>query len=156
VGSISERRAAGIGNGEGRGGEGRGNAESGACRFADPRFYLNQVRKDQELTEKIEWFKAKRDELVRESPMEQLAADADRIVSPGTPPIAPKWLPGRSRQLLEVEATRDMSQTIVHCDCDAFFGACEEKRDPSLKGKAFGVGKGVLTTASVSWVIWGG
>jgi hypothetical protein len=26
----------------------------------------------------------------------------------------------------------------------------EEKKDPSLKGKAFGVGSGVLTTASVS------
>ncbi|BEI85493.1 hypothetical protein CcaverHIS002_0508940 [Cutaneotrichosporon cavernicola] len=93
------------------------------------KFYLNQVRKDQELTEKIEWFKAKRDELVRESPMERLEADADRI-------------------LLEVEATCDLSQTIVHVDLDAFYASVEEQRDPSLKGKAFGVGKGVLTTAS--------
>ncbi|BEJ16343.1 hypothetical protein CspHIS471_0509480 [Cutaneotrichosporon sp. HIS471] len=93
------------------------------------KFYLNQVRKDQELTEKIEWFKAKRDELVRESPMERLEADADRI-------------------LLEVEATCDLSQIIVHVDLDAFYAAVEEQRDPSLKGKAFGVGKGVLTTAS--------
>lgn len=49
-----------------------------------------------------------------------------------------------------MEATRDLSQTIVHVDMDAFYAAVEVKRDPSLKGKAFGVGKGVLTTASVS------
>ncbi|GMK55243.1 hypothetical protein CspeluHIS016_0202990 [Cutaneotrichosporon spelunceum] len=93
------------------------------------KFYFNQVRKDRELTEKIEWFKAKRDELMRELPMEKLEADADRI-------------------LLEVQATGDLSQTIVHVDLDAFYAAVEEKRDPSLKGKAFGVGKGVLCTAS--------
>ncbi|KLT45428.1 DNA/RNA polymerase [Cutaneotrichosporon oleaginosum] len=93
------------------------------------KYYLNQVRKDQELTEKIEWFKAKRDELVRESPMERLESDADRI-------------------LLEVEALRDLSQTIVHCDLDQFYASVEQQRDPSLKGKAFGVGQGVLTTAS--------
>lgn len=51
---------------------------------------------------------------------------------------------------MEVEAERDLSQTIVHVDVDAFYAAVECKRDPSLKGKAFGVGQGVLTTASVS------
>ena len=33
-------------------------------------------------------------------------------------------------------------------DCDAFYASVEELDDPSLKGKAFGVGEGVLTTAS--------
>jgi DNA polymerase kappa len=55
-----------------------------------------------------------------------------------------------NKQLMEVEADRDLSQTIVHVDVDAFYAAVECKRDPSLKGKAFGVGQGVLTTASVS------
>ncbi|EJT52727.1 hypothetical protein A1Q1_02062 [Trichosporon asahii var. asahii CBS 2479] len=95
------------------------------------KFYENQVRKDKELTEKIAWFCAKRDELLRETPREKILADADRI-------------------LMEVEADRDLSQTIVHVDVDAFYAAVECKRDPSLKGKAFGVGQGVLTTASLT------
>lgn len=57
---------------------------------------------------------------------------------------------------MEVEAERDLSQTIVHVDVDAFYAAVECKRDPSLKGKAFGVGQGVLTTASVSFPEWAG
>jgi DNA polymerase kappa len=66
---------------------------------------------------------------------------------------------------VEVEATRDLTQSIVHVDMDAFvsrlpvapcwltvgqYASVEVKRDPTLKGKAFGVGVGVLTTASVS------
>nr|XP_018262802.1 DNA polymerase kappa subunit [Kwoniella dejecticola CBS 10117]OBR84960.1 DNA polymerase kappa subunit [Kwoniella dejecticola CBS 10117] len=93
------------------------------------KYYQNQVRKDKELTEKIEWYQAKRDELMKMANIPRLEAEADRI-------------------LLEVEATRDISQTIVHVDMDAFYASVEVQRDPTLKGKAFGVGQGVLTTAS--------
>ncbi|WWC94614.1 hypothetical protein V866_001461 [Kwoniella sp. B9012] len=93
------------------------------------KYYLNQVRKDKELTEKIEWYQAKRDELMKMANVPRLESEAERI-------------------LVEVEATRDLSQVIVHCDMDAFYASVEVQRDPSLKGKAFGVGRGVLTTAS--------
>ncbi|RSH87204.1 hypothetical protein EHS25_003113 [Saitozyma podzolica] len=93
------------------------------------KFYTNQVRKDEVLTKKIAWFQAKRDSLMKDAQLDRLQAEADRI-------------------LMEVEATRDMSQSIVHVDMDAFYASVETKRDPSLKGKAFGVGGGVLTTAS--------
>ncbi|WRT66532.1 uncharacterized protein IL334_003491 [Kwoniella shivajii] len=93
------------------------------------RYYNNQVRKDAELTEKIEWYRAKRDELMKMANVERLETEAERI-------------------LVEVESTRDLSQVIVHVDMDAFYASVEVQRDPSLKGKAFGVGQGVLTTAS--------
>lgn len=44
------------------------------------KFYNNQVRKDQELTEKIAWYRNKRDELMRMAPRDQLEAEADRIL----------------------------------------------------------------------------
>ena len=61
-----------------------------------------------------------------------------------------------------LELGRVQGQTVVVVDCDAFYasvvrtaatrarltGAQEELEDPSLVGKAFGVGSGVLTTAS--------
>ena len=52
------------------------------------------------------------------------------------------------RIIADLEAHRDVSQTIIVVDCDAFYASVEELDDPSLIGKAFGVGEGVLTTAS--------
>ena len=44
--------------------------------------------------------------------------------------------------------SRDLSQTIVHIDCDAFYAAVEELDQPWLKEVPFSVGKGVLTTCN--------
>jgi DNA polymerase kappa len=52
----------------------------------------------------------------------------------------------------ELELSRDLSQTIVHIDCDAFFAAVEELDRPELKDVPFAVGGGrgggVLTTCN--------
>lgn len=52
----------------------------------------------------------------------------------------------------ELELSRDLSQTIVHIDCDAFFAAVEELDRPDLKELPFAVGGGrgggVLTTCN--------
>lgn len=50
--------------------------------------------------------------------------------------------------IAELELTRDLSQTVVHVDCDAFFAAVEELDRPELKNVPFAVGKGVLTTCN--------
>ncbi|SCV73369.1 BQ2448_7295 [Microbotryum intermedium] len=54
--------------------------------------------------------------------------------------------------IAEMEKTRVLSETIVVVDADAFYASCHQREDPSLVGKAFGVGGGsgggVLTTAS--------
>ena len=47
-----------------------------------------------------------------------------------------------------LELGRDLSQTIVHIDCDAFYAAVEELDRPDLKDVPFAVGKGVLTTCN--------
>lgn len=50
--------------------------------------------------------------------------------------------------IAELELSRDLSQTIVHIDCDAFYAAVEELDRPDLKDVPFAVGKGVLTTCN--------
>ncbi|KAJ5109597.1 hypothetical protein N7532_002242 [Penicillium argentinense] len=50
--------------------------------------------------------------------------------------------------LAELELTRDLTQFVVHVDCDAFFAAVEELDRPELKTVPMAVGKGVLTTCN--------
>jgi len=50
--------------------------------------------------------------------------------------------------LAELELSRDLSQFIIHVDCDAFFAAVEELDRPELKTVPMAVGKGVLTTCN--------
>ncbi|PLB51618.1 IMS-domain-containing protein [Aspergillus steynii IBT 23096] len=50
--------------------------------------------------------------------------------------------------LAELELTRDLTQYVVHVDCDAFFAAVEELDRPELKTVPMAVGKGVLTTCN--------
>jgi DNA polymerase kappa len=50
--------------------------------------------------------------------------------------------------LAELEMSRDLSQTVVHVDCDAFYAAVEELDRPELRDVPMAVGKGVLTTCN--------
>ena len=50
--------------------------------------------------------------------------------------------------ITSLEFSRDLSQTIVHIDCDAFYAAVEELDRPELHDVPFAVGKGVLTTCN--------
>ncbi|KAJ5457364.1 hypothetical protein N7530_012638 [Penicillium desertorum] len=50
--------------------------------------------------------------------------------------------------LAELELSRDLSQHVIHVDCDAFFAAVEELDRPELKTVPMAVGKGVLTTCN--------
>ncbi|KAI0302716.1 hypothetical protein BC826DRAFT_1089789 [Russula brevipes] len=54
----------------------------------------------------------------------------------------------RDQAMKGVDVERDLTQFIVHLDMDAFYANVELLDNPSLAGKAFGVGHGVLSTAS--------
>ena len=47
-----------------------------------------------------------------------------------------------------LELSRDLSQYVVHIDCDAFYAAVEEIDRPELKNVPMAVGIGVLTTCN--------
>ncbi|KAJ3556244.1 hypothetical protein NM688_g2131 [Phlebia brevispora] len=51
-------------------------------------------------------------------------------------------------ELAKMEAQRDLTQTIVHVDMDAFYANVELLDNPELAGKPFAVGHGVVSTAS--------
>lgn len=50
--------------------------------------------------------------------------------------------------LAQLELSRDLTQHIVHIDCDAFYAAVEQLDRPELKDLPFAVGGGVLTTCN--------
>ncbi|PKS08698.1 hypothetical protein jhhlp_004751 [Lomentospora prolificans] len=92
------------------------------------KFFNREEARDKLLTEKIDGILAHKERL-------------------STPELA------RARReadayLEQLELTRDLSQYIVHVDCDAFFAAVEELDRPELKEVPFAVGKGVLTTCN--------
>ena len=92
------------------------------------KYFNNEEVKDKVLTHKIERILEKKRQLERLD----LAADLRRA----------------DEYIAELELSRDLSQTIVHVDCDAFYAAVEELDRPDLKDVPFAVGKGVLTTCN--------
>jgi DNA polymerase kappa len=52
------------------------------------------------------------------------------------------------RLIAELELSRDLTQHVVHVDCDAFYAAVEQLERPELKDLPFAVGGGVLTTCN--------
>jgi len=92
------------------------------------KFFNNEEAKDKNLTEKISKILAKRQQLDKLDLTSDLRRADDCIA--------------------ELELSRDLSQVVVHLDCDAFYAAVEELDRPELKDVPFAVGKGVLTTCN--------
>ncbi|KAK9473270.1 uncharacterized protein V1510DRAFT_363748 [Dipodascopsis tothii] len=55
---------------------------------------------------------------------------------------------GAERRIAKLEKDRDLSQFIVHIDCDAFYASVELLEHPELKDKPFAVGGGVISTCN--------
>lgn len=92
------------------------------------KFFNNEENKDKSLTIKINQILAKQRQLERLDLKHDLRK-ADEYIA-------------------ELELGRDLTQHIVHIDCDAFYAAVEELDHPELKDVPFAVGKGVLTTCN--------
>lgn len=84
--------------------------------------------RDQALTEKIQRILARKEKLEKQD-LSAYVRRADEYIA-------------------ELELSRDLSQTVVHIDCDAFFAAVEELDRPELRSVPMAVGKGVLTTCN--------
>ncbi|KAH8977778.1 hypothetical protein EDB86DRAFT_3054602 [Lactarius hatsudake] len=93
------------------------------------KFYENEKRKDEEVTARIQRILELRDQAMKGVDMGKVEQKVDRLLD-------------------AIEQERDLTQYIVHVDMDAFYANVELLEDPSLAGKPFGVGHGVLCTAS--------
>lgn len=92
------------------------------------KFFNNEEVKDRNLTEKIAKIIAKKEQLSKLD----LTADLRRA----------------DDLITQLELSRDLSQYIVHIDCDAFYAAVEELDRPELRDVPFAVGTGVITTCN--------
>lgn len=92
------------------------------------KFFNREEERDKELTKKIEHIQTKRKQLEKLDLTRDLR-NADRLIA-------------------DLELTRDLSQHLVHVDCDAFYAAVEQLERPELKDLPFAVGGGVLTTCN--------
>ncbi|KAK4108362.1 impB/mucB/samB family protein [Canariomyces notabilis] len=92
------------------------------------RFFNREEEKDKILTAKIDNILARKKQLETIDLTRELRA-ADNL-------------------LAQLELSRDLTQHIVHIDCDAFYAAVELLDRPELEDIPFAVGGGVLTTCN--------
>lgn len=92
------------------------------------KFFNREEVRDKVLTQKIEQILTRKRHLENQDLTRDLR-NADRLIA-------------------ELELTRDLTQHIVHVDCDAFYAAVEQLERPDLKDVPFAVGGGVLTTCN--------
>ncbi|EME50053.1 hypothetical protein DOTSEDRAFT_164998 [Dothistroma septosporum NZE10] len=96
------------------------------------KYFNNEEVKDKNLTVKINRMLAKKREMQRIEAQGGLKNDLKKA----------------DDYIAELEYGRDLSQAVVHIDCDAFYAAVEELDRPELKEVPFAVGVGVLTTCN--------
>ncbi|UNI23678.1 DNA-directed DNA polymerase [Purpureocillium takamizusanense] len=92
------------------------------------KFFRREEERDKVLTKKIEQILQRKRELDNRELTHELRL-ADRLIA-------------------ELEVARDLTQHVIHIDCDAFYAAVEQLERPELKDLPFAVGGGVLTTCN--------
>lgn len=92
------------------------------------KFFNREQVRDKVLTDKIEQILERKRQLEKQHLARDLR-NADQLIT-------------------ELEVSRDLTQYIVHIDCDAFYAVVEQLERPELKDLPFAVGGGVLTTCN--------
>ncbi|KXH53264.1 impB/mucB/samB family protein [Colletotrichum salicis] len=92
------------------------------------KFFNREEERDKTLTKKIEQILEKKRHIEKQDLSRELRL-ADQLIT-------------------QLEMSRDLTQYIVHVDCDAFYAAVELLDRPELKDIPFAVGSGVLTTCN--------
>ncbi|KAF8541683.1 DNA-directed polymerase kappa [Trichophaea hybrida] len=92
------------------------------------KFFAHEEKRDEQLTKRITAILKRKNELEATSITNELRKADEHIAI--------------------LEKSRDLSQTIVHVDCDAFYASVEELARPELKKVPMAVGGGVLTTCN--------
>ncbi|KAI5858392.1 putative DNA-directed polymerase kappa [Tricharina praecox] len=92
------------------------------------KFFSHEKKRDEQLTERIETLLKRKVELESGG----LAGEIRKA----------------DEQIALLESSRDLSQIIVHVDCDAFYASVEELDRPELKNVPMAVGGGVLSTCN--------
>ncbi|EPS43910.1 hypothetical protein H072_2164 [Dactylellina haptotyla CBS 200.50] len=92
------------------------------------KYFINESRKDVELTKRIDRILKKKAALEKQDTSKDFKKTDELIAA--------------------LELDRDLSQIVVHVDCDAFYASVEELDHPEFKKVPMAVGKGVLTTCN--------
>ncbi|KAK4452129.1 DNA-directed polymerase [Podospora aff. communis PSN243] len=92
------------------------------------KYFNREEERDKSLTVKIEHI------LIKKRGLEELDLSRE--------------LRAADRLIAQLESSRDLTQHIVHVDCDAFYAAVELLDRPELEDVPFAVGGGVLTTCN--------
>ncbi|KFU95629.1 DNA polymerase kappa [Chaetura pelagica] len=92
------------------------------------RFYENELKKDQQVNQRIEKMMRLREKITTQQLL-KAQLQVDKLV-------------------IELEQSRNLSNTIVHIDMDAFYAAVEMRDNPELKEKPIAVGSMSMLSTS--------
>ncbi|KAM6105922.1 DNA polymerase kappa isoform 1-T1 [Pterocles gutturalis] len=92
------------------------------------RFYENELKKDQQVNQRIEKIMQLKEKITTQQLL-KAQLQVDKLV-------------------LELEQSRNLSNTIVHIDMDAFYAAVEMRDNPELKEKPIAVGSMSMLSTS--------
>uniref|UniRef100_A0A8C8YX08 DNA polymerase kappa n=1 Tax=Prolemur simus TaxID=1328070 RepID=A0A8C8YX08_PROSS len=95
------------------------------------RFYENELKKDKQVNQRIENMMQQKAQITSQQ-LRKAQVQVDRFV-------------------MELEQSRNLNNTIIHIDMDAFYAAVEMRDNPELKDKPIAVGSVSMLVSSSNY-----